>query len=66
MSYNTRSQKVHLGALRSLNFYAGETTKSRRNQPIAQLNCEGKACKRYQPDVIHCESNTAKGVTEVG
>lgn len=29
-------------------------TSSRRTSPVPQLQCEGKACRTYQPDVVQC------------
>jgi hypothetical protein len=38
----------------TLTFYADRPTKHHRKPAIQQLNCQGKACERFQPDVVQC------------
>lgn len=54
MSYNTRSSRVRMDTLNTLTFYNGEMTAARRSSPVPQLECVGKPCKLYQPDVVQC------------
>ncbi|TBU25201.1 hypothetical protein BD311DRAFT_728203 [Dichomitus squalens] len=53
--------RVALSQIRSLTFYQGERTLSRRGQPIPQLKCVGKPCKLYQPEVVRCTSLGGSG-----
>ncbi|GAA5842132.1 hypothetical protein JCM11251_006534 [Rhodosporidiobolus azoricus] len=50
----TRSQRVPLKSLTALTLHSSRKTASRRTSPIPQLNCKGKACRTYQPDVVQC------------
>ena len=46
--------KVALASIRSLTFYDDALTTARRTDPIPQLNCVGKACSLYTPEVVRC------------
>jgi hypothetical protein len=46
--------KVALASIKSLTFYADGVTAARRTEPLPQLNCIGKACSLYTPEVIRC------------
>ena len=43
-------------ALDVLTFYADEQTAFRRTEPVPQLECIGKPCSLFQPDVVQCRS----------
>lgn len=45
-----------MSSIKALTFYNGEVTNYRRTAPAPQLQCYGKPCERYQPDVISCQS----------
>ncbi|KAI9450170.1 hypothetical protein BJY52DRAFT_1206208 [Lactarius psammicola] len=44
--------RIKLADISALTLYQGESTSSRRRQPIPQLVCKGKPCKLFTPDVI--------------
>ncbi|KAI0762059.1 hypothetical protein BC629DRAFT_1544677 [Irpex lacteus] len=46
--------KVALASIKSLTFYEDALTTARRTEPIAQLNCLGKGCSLYTPEVVRC------------
>lgn len=54
MGYGTRSSRVRMDSIDTLTFYNGELTAARRSSPVPQLQCVGKPCKLYQPDVVQC------------
>ncbi|KAK9893849.1 DUF1183-domain-containing protein [Cystobasidium minutum MCA 4210] len=54
MAYGTRSSRVRMDSIDTLTFYNGELTAARRSSPVPQLECVGKPCKLYQPDVVQC------------
>lgn len=54
MAYGTRSSKVRMDSIDTLTFYNGEMTAARRSSPVPQLECVGKPCQLYQPDVVQC------------
>jgi hypothetical protein len=54
-------ERVKLSSIRSLTFYAGELTTSRRTAPVEQLVCEGAPCRRFQPDVVRCTNAGGTG-----
>ncbi|GBE88422.1 hypothetical protein SCP_1302370 [Sparassis crispa] len=56
--------RVALARIPSLTFYKDAITLSRRDRPIPQLVCKGKACDLYQPEVVRC-ANIGGGGTEV-
>ncbi|KAI0303848.1 hypothetical protein B0F90DRAFT_1335682 [Multifurca ochricompacta] len=56
--------RVRLADIPALTLYKGESTLSRRGQPISQLICKGKICKLFTPDVIRCVNLGGEG-TEV-
>lgn len=43
-----------MDSIDTLTFYNGELTAARRSSPVPQLECVGKPCKLYQPDVVQC------------
>ncbi|EIW68679.1 hypothetical protein TREMEDRAFT_31622 [Tremella mesenterica DSM 1558] len=47
-------RKIALNSIKTLTFYAGEQTTSRRTTSIPQLKCLGRACREYQPEVVQC------------
>ncbi|KAI0249807.1 hypothetical protein BJV78DRAFT_1223596 [Lactifluus subvellereus] len=53
--------RVKLADISALTLYNDEPTLSRRNQPIPQLICKGKACKAFTPDVIRCVNLGGEG-----
>lgn len=55
-SKHKNKDKVLFSDLKTLTFYRGRTTTARRLEPVQQLTCEGRLCRRYQPAVIQCES----------
>ncbi|KIP10992.1 hypothetical protein PHLGIDRAFT_172240 [Phlebiopsis gigantea 11061_1 CR5-6] len=56
--------RVQLAEITSLTFYKDALTTARRTEPISQLNCVGKACQLYTPDVVRCVNIGGEG-TEV-
>ncbi|EMD33329.1 hypothetical protein CERSUDRAFT_126100 [Gelatoporia subvermispora B] len=46
--------RVALSRIKALTFYKDELTTSRRGDPIQQLECIGKPCRLYQPEVVRC------------
>jgi len=54
--------KVKLSDVRTLTLYAGEQTEARRSTPIPQLECIGKPCSKFQPDVVRCTNTGGSGV----
>ena len=56
--------RVALDKIRSLTLYKGQLTKSRRLPPVKQLTCVGKACNKYQPEVVRCYNEGGEG-TEI-
>jgi len=53
--------RVALAKIPALTLYKDSTTLSRRNRPIPQLVCIGKACNLYMPEVVQCESIGGEG-----
>ncbi|GHJ89017.1 hypothetical protein NliqN6_5419 [Naganishia liquefaciens] len=62
---STRHDKVLLQSVKTLTFHKGGVTKAKRTEPIPQLTCKGKACKRYQPDVVQCTNTGDDGLGNV-
>ncbi|KIY44002.1 DUF1183-domain-containing protein [Fistulina hepatica ATCC 64428] len=48
--------RIQLSRIKHLTFYRDALTDSRRNDPLPQLSCIGKACQLYQPDVVRCQN----------
>ncbi|KAI0058595.1 DUF1183-domain-containing protein [Artomyces pyxidatus] len=46
--------RVALASIPSLTLYRDALTATRRGQPIQQLECLGKACRLFTPDVVRC------------
>ena len=53
--------RVQLAKIKSLTFYKDALTTARRTEPISQLNCVGKACQLYTPDVVRCVNIGGEG-----
>ncbi|KAI9450151.1 hypothetical protein BJY52DRAFT_1206203 [Lactarius psammicola] len=53
--------RIKLADISALTLYQGESTSSRRRQPIPQLVCKGKPCKLFTPDVIRCVNLGGEG-----
>jgi hypothetical protein len=53
--------RTKLDAIRSLTFYKDTETQSRRGSYLPQLNCIGKPCKLYTPDVVRCVNAGGSG-----
>ena len=67
-------KRVALKSIKSLTFHQGQETVGRRTDPIrmsspkrpeidgiAQLQCHGKACRRFQPTVVQCQNTGDDG-----
>ncbi|OBZ72211.1 Store-operated calcium entry-associated regulatory factor [Grifola frondosa] len=53
--------RVALSRIKSLTFYKDAQTLSRRGKPVPQLNCIGKPCNLYTPEVIRCVNIGGEG-----
>jgi hypothetical protein len=53
--------RTKLDAIRSLTFYKDTETQSRRGSYLPQLNCIGKPCRLYTPDVVRCVNAGGSG-----
>ncbi|KAJ9110934.1 hypothetical protein QFC20_002700 [Naganishia adeliensis] len=62
---SSRADKVLLQSIKTLTFHKDAVTKARRTTPIPQLTCKGKACKRFQPDVVQCTNTGDDGLGNV-
>ncbi|GAA5958003.1 hypothetical protein JCM3765_006229 [Sporobolomyces pararoseus] len=51
---STRSTRIPMTSLTALTLHSDRKTTSRRHPPVPQLTCEGKLCRKYQPDVVQC------------
>ena len=51
-----QNQRVAMSSIKALTFYDGSFTSARRTDPVPQLTCVGKACKKFRPDVVQCSS----------
>ncbi|KAJ9093053.1 hypothetical protein QFC21_006546 [Naganishia friedmannii] len=60
-----RPEKVLLTSIKTLTFHKDGVTKARRVSPIPQLTCKGKACNRFQPDVVQCSNTGDDGLGNV-
>lgn len=49
-------EKLLFSDIQTLTFYQGRWTESRRVDPVPQLTCLGKLCKKFQARVIQCQS----------
>ncbi|PWN30419.1 DUF1183-domain-containing protein [Jaminaea rosea] len=49
-------RRIPFDSIRALTFYDGHKTAARRTSPVPQLTCEGKLCRKFQPDVVSCTS----------
>lgn len=49
-------RRIPFDSIKTLTFYDGRQTAARRTSPLPQLNCEGKLCRKFQPDVVSCQS----------
>ena len=54
--------RVALARIKSLTFYQDALTASRRADPIPQLNCIGKPCELYTPEVVRCVNIGGEGL----
>ena len=54
--------RVALARIKSLTFYNDAVTASRRSDPIPQLNCIGKPCELYTPEVVRCVNIGGEGL----
>lgn len=61
MSRGTRSSRVLLSSVDTLTFYNDALTSYRRTSPVPQLECKGKPCKLYTPDVVQCKNVGGSG-----
>jgi hypothetical protein len=74
--YTMTPKRVALKSVKSLTFHQGQETVGRRTDPIrmsstqpvsseidriAQLQCHGKACRRFQPTVVQCQNTGDDG-----
>ena len=48
--------KVRLCQIKALTFCRNKETTARRTDPIPQLQCLGKPCAEFQPNVVQCVS----------
>lgn len=48
--------KVRFDEIKALTFYRHKETTARRTDPIPQLQCVGKPCAQFQPNVVQCVS----------
>jgi hypothetical protein len=55
------AKRVKLSSIQSLTFYEGDWTTGRRTDPIQQLECEGRPCRRFKPDVVRCVNAGGSG-----
>lgn len=53
--------RAKLDSVRSLTFYKDSRTDSRRGSYLPQLNCIGKPCSLYTPDVVRCRNAGGSG-----
>lgn len=51
-----QGRKIPMDSIKTLTFYDGKMTEARRTEPVPQMTCIGKECRRYQPDVAVCQS----------
>ncbi|KAK4683413.1 hypothetical protein P7C73_g6855, partial [Tremellales sp. Uapishka_1] len=58
-------KKVALKGVKTLTFFADKKTTGRRTSPIPQLECVGKACRGFQPQVIQCTNNGDDGAGSI-
>lgn len=49
-------RRIPMSSINTLTFYDGEKTTARRTKAVSQLSCIGKACRKFQPDVVSCQS----------
>ncbi|CAO1619613.1 unnamed protein product [Parajaminaea phylloscopi] len=49
-------RRIPMSSVKTLTLYDSEYTAARRTEAVPQLNCQGKACKRYRPDAVVCQS----------
>ncbi|KAJ7475902.1 hypothetical protein FB451DRAFT_261752 [Mycena latifolia] len=56
--------RIELARIQALTFYKDSLTESRRTKAIPQLQCVGKPCKLYTPEVVRCQSLGGSG-TEI-
>ncbi|PCH42589.1 hypothetical protein WOLCODRAFT_132447 [Wolfiporia cocos MD-104 SS10] len=54
--------RTALSRIRALTFYKDSLTKSQRGDPVPQLECVGKPCRLYQPEVVRCTNIGGEGV----
>ncbi|KAL9935612.1 hypothetical protein V8E36_005189 [Tilletia maclaganii] len=55
-AFGQQHRRIPLDSIRTLTFYRDELTTARRTAPVPQLSCVGKACRRFQPEVVQCTS----------
>jgi len=51
-----RNDPVLLSDVKALTFHKNQLANSNRTKPVAQLNCHGQPCSKYQPDVVQCQN----------